>query len=49
MVFDKEEKLHDEANNTCQICSKTCIKKVRDHCHATGKYRGPACKMCNLR
>ena len=23
--------------------------KVRDHCHETGKYRGPACKICNLR
>ena len=36
-------------NNTCHICSKTCINKVRDHCHETGNYRGPACKMCNLR
>ena len=26
-----------------------CINKVRDHCHETGKYRGPACKICNLR
>ena len=25
------------------------LKKVRDHCHETGKYRGPARKMCNLR
>ena len=24
-------------------------KKVRDHCHETGKYRGPACKICYLR
>ena len=22
--------------------------KVRDHCHVTGKYRGPACNKCNL-
>ena len=29
--------------------AKTCINKERDHCHETGKYRGPACKMCNLR
>ena len=28
---------------------QTCINKVRDHCHETGKYRGPACKICNLR
>ena len=31
------------------MCSKTCITKVRDHCHETGKYRGPACNICNLR
>ena len=29
--------------------AKTCINKVGDHCHETGKYRGPACKICNLR
>ena len=34
---------------TLHICSKTCTNKVRDHCHETGKYRGPACKICNLR
>ena len=27
---------------------KTCINKVRDHSHETGKYRGPACKIFNL-
>ena len=29
--------------NICHICGK-----VGDHCHETGKYRGPACKICNL-
>ena len=43
------DKLYHETNNTCHICSKTCINKVRDHCHETGKYRGPACEICNLR
>ena len=23
--------------------------KVRDHCHYTGRYRGPACNSCNLK
>ena len=49
MIFTEEDKLFHETNNTCHICSKTCINKVRDHCHKTGKYRGPACKICNLR
>ena len=49
MIFTEEDKLYHETNNTCNICSKTCINKVRDHCHETGKYRGPACKICNLR
>ena len=33
-----------------KICNKTIIKnkdKVRDHCHITGKYRGPAHRECN--
>ena len=49
MIFTEEDKLYHETNNICHICSKTCINKVRDHCHETGKYRGPACKICNLR
>ena len=49
MIFTEEDKLYHETNNTCHICSKTCINKVRDHCHEIGKYRGPACKIYNLR
>ena len=49
MVFYKDEKLYHKANNTCQTCGKACINKIRDHCHETGKYIGPAPKMCNLR
>ena len=41
--------MYHETNNTCHICSKTCINKVRADCHESGKYRGPACGMCNLR
>ena len=49
MISNKEDKLYHEANNTCHICGKTCIIKVRDHCHQTSKYRGPACNICNLK
>ena len=36
-------------NNTCQFCKKTIESdKVRDHCHLTGKYRGPAHNTCNI-
>lgn len=38
--------------NVCHIC-QTHFKpgdiKVRDHCHFTAKYRGPARQICNLR
>ena len=36
----------------CHICNKRYQEfnnpKVRDHCHYTGKYRGPAYRNCNL-
>ena len=49
MIFIEEDELYHETNNTCHICSKTCINKVRDHFHETGKYRGPAYKIGKLR
>ena len=36
----------------CHICFKEFQElnpKVRDHCHYTGKYRGPTHRICNLR
>jgi len=33
----------------CHICKKEIKKKkVRDHDHITGEYRGPACNGCNI-
>ena len=49
MIFNEEDKLYHEINNTCHICRKTCINKLRNHCHETGKYRGPACRISDLR
>lgn len=36
---------------TCHICGKGLDNEipVRDHCHVSGKYRGPAHNACNLK
>ena len=34
--------------NICRFCEKIIESdKVRDHCHLTGKYRGPSHNVCN--
>ena len=36
-------------NKICRFCEKNIESdKVRDHCHLTGKYRGPAHSKCNI-
>ena len=51
----KEEKINYNDQKICYICKKgfdTIDKKnykVGDHCHYTGKYRGAAHNVCNLR
>ena len=51
----KEEKINYNDQQICYICKKEFNKsdkkhhKVRDHCHYTGKYRGAAHNICNLR
>ena len=47
-VLFTEDILYHDANDICHICNKNCVNKVRDHCHQTGRYRGPACNICNL-
>ena len=51
----EEEKESYENQQLCHICDKEfCtdnnkgMRKVRDHCHYTGKYRGAAHSKCNL-
>ena len=47
MIQENEEEYKN--NNTCRFCEKEIITdKVRDHCHLTGKYRGPAHSKCNI-
>ena len=51
------EKVHYNKQKVCYICKKEFHdndnnkkqQKVRDHCHYTGKYRGAAHNICNLR
>ena len=56
-LTNKELKAHKDAKIR-YICRKYFIKKlsrvinyqkVRDHCHYTGNYRGPANSICNLK
>ena len=48
-----EEKIHYNKQEVCYICKKEFDnnnkKKVRDHCHYAGKFRGAAHNICNLR
>ena len=50
-----EEKVHYNKQKVCYIWKKEFDnndkkqQKVRDHCHYTGKYRGAAHNICNLR
>ena len=52
-LTDELKKEYDEASN-CHICMKPFNdpqnnRKVRDHCHYTGLYRGAAHNNCNLK
>ena len=51
----EEEKESYENQELCHICEKEFftdnnkeMRKVRDHCHCTGKYRGTAHSKCDL-
>ena len=52
MIFGEKEKEQYEKETKCWICKgkfKNDDKKVRDHCHFTGRYRGAAHNSCNLK
>ena len=55
MPLTTEEKIYHNKRKNCYICKKEFDisnkkhHKVRDHCHYTGKYRGAAHNICNLR
>src|SRR2546426_4978768 len=51
MLLTKDDwKRYDQAK-CCYVCKESFTDKnykVRDHCHITNKFRGPACSRCNL-
>ena len=53
MIFGKEEEERFNRETKCWICKGEFIDdkdiKVRDHCHFTGRYRGAAHKICDLK
>ena len=50
MIITKEEEKQFYKASDCWICGKALGKdRVKDHCHYTGRYRGPAHNICNLK
>ena len=51
MVITKEEEEQFNKASDCWICKKklNLEDRVRDHCHYTGRYRGAAHNLCNLK
>ena len=50
MIFTEEDKKQFNNASDCWICGEELGNdRVRDHCHFTGRYRGPAHNNCNLK
>ena len=50
MIFTEEDIKHFNKASDCWICGEELGNdRVRDHCHFTGRYRGPAHNSCNLK
>ena len=49
IIMTEEDQEDFKNNNICRFCEKNIeADKVRDHCHLTGKYRGPAHGKCTI-
>ena len=49
IIMKQEDEEDCRNNDICRFCEKFIESdKVRDHCHLTGKYRGPAHNTCNI-
>ena len=50
MIFTEEDRKQFNKASDCWICEEELGNdRVRDHCHFTGRYRGPAHNSCNLK
>ena len=54
MIFNIQEQKQYKKETECWICNEKFTNdfknyKVRDHCHFTGRYRGAAHNICNLK
>ena len=51
MIFTDEDEEQFNKASDCWICGKklNIDDRVRDHCHYTGRYRGAAHNICNLK
>ena len=49
IIMTEEDEEDSDNSNICRFCEKEMISdKVRDHCHLTGRCRGPAHGKCNI-
>ena len=50
VIMTEEDEEDLKFNNICRFCEKiNKSDEVRDHCHSTCKYRGPAHSKCNIK
>ena len=50
IIFTEEDRKQFNKASDCWICGEYLGNdRVRDHCHYTGRYRGPAHNSCNLK
>ena len=49
IIVNEEDEEDFDNINICRFCEKIVESdKIRDHCHLTGKYRGPVDNTCNI-
>ena len=50
MIVIRHDKLVYDNSTNCHICNEELGEdRVRDHCHLSGKFRGAAHEVCNLK